>query len=163
MPCGCVSGCGREARRWHSCRGTQANGHVLLPRNHRSPWGPGWSPGGVGCPSPDQTISSSFPLLWDQFRDQGGFETGAEDSASRKGLLEKPASRKAAFSLGKMPLMHPPSHSPLIATSVEDKHPYLVWRKGSKRKKRSTPEPGRKIQHFQQGKLLGLTQWPASL
>ena len=75
------------------------------PRETRG--GPGWSLESVGWRSSQSDVYlPPLPLLLDQFREQGGFEMGAKDSASREGGLGKPASGKAAFSLVKTALTH---------------------------------------------------------
>ena len=102
------------------------------------------------------------PLLLDHFREQGGSEMGAAGFASRKGGLEKPASRKAAFSLVKMASMciwfrqHPDHHKSRMASNT----PTCFGEKVAKERRDSVPESGNKIQHFQQAKLLGLMLRP---
>lgn len=112
-----------------------------LPWETRS--GPGRSLERVSCCSSLSSVYlPPFPLLLDHFKEQGGSEMGAVDFASRKGGLEKPASRKVAFSLVKMAStyiwfpQHPDHHELRMASK---QHTSLFWRKGSKGEKRLCP------------------------
>ena len=131
------------------------------------PWetrgGPDWSLERVSCHcSLSDVYLPPFPLLLDHFREQGGSEMGAADFASRKGGLEKPASRKAAFSPVKMALtyiwfpQYPDHHELRMASNMLT----CFGEKVAKERRDSVPETEHKIQHFQQAKLLGLMLRP---
>lgn len=110
----CICGHGEEACRWHhwpvsSLRGTHGIGHLCRSnlsthgRRGAGQAGP-WRESAVALPY-QMFIFLPSPCFWTTSENRVDLRWG-QRTASRKGGLEKPASRKAAFSPVKMALTY---------------------------------------------------------